>query len=114
MIPTPTQVYEALRYRIETGKNGSRQYYNTDGQLHRMGGPAVEWAGCRRWYQHDQLHRTDGPAVEYDDGTKWWCQNGQRHRTDGPAIEHADGSKAWFINNEELSEDEFNQEVNNV
>ena len=41
MIPTPTQVYEALRYRIETGKNGSRQYYNTDGQLHRMGGPLL-------------------------------------------------------------------------
>ena len=41
MMPTTTQVYEALRYRIEIGKNGSRRYYNADGQLHRMGGPLL-------------------------------------------------------------------------
>ena len=63
MIPTPTQVYEALRYRIEIGENGSRRYYNSAGQLHRMEGPAVEWEGGRRWYQNDRLHHIDGPAV---------------------------------------------------
>ena len=72
MMPTPTQVYEALRYRIEIGKNGSRRYYNADGQLHRMEGPAVEWEGGRRWYQNGQLHRTDGPAVERSDGSVEW------------------------------------------
>ena len=77
MIPTPAQVYEALKYRIEIGKNGSQRYYNADGQLHRIEGPAVEWEGGRRWYQNGQLHRTDGPAIEYTDGRKAWGINGK-------------------------------------
>ena len=81
-------VFDALRYRIEVDKHGCRRYYNADGQLHRMEGPAVEWEGCRRWYQHGQLHRTDGPAIEWNDGDKW-----------------------WFINGERLSKAKFNQEV---
>ena len=111
MIPTPTQVYEALRYRIEIGENGSRRYYNTNGQLHRMEGPAVEWEGGSRWYQNGKLHRTDGPAVVYANGTRCWWQNGLLHRTDGPAIEGTDGSKRWYINGVRLTEAEFNQEV---
>ena len=107
MIPSPTQVYEALRYRIEIGENGSRRYYNSAGQLHRMEGPAVEWEGGRRWYQNGQLHRIDGPAIEWHDGTKSWWQNGRRHRTDGPAIVYAAGRKEWFINGGLMSEAEF-------
>ena len=44
----------------------------------------------------------------YDDGDKHWCLNGKLHREDGPAIERADGSKSWYLNDEELSEAEFN------
>ena len=110
MIPTPTQVYEALRYRIEIGENGSRRYYNTNGQLHRVEGPAVEWAGGRRWYQHGQLHRTDGPAIEFNDGAKYWWQNGLLHRTDGPAVINA-GVKRWYINGKILTEAEFKEAV---
>ena len=89
MIPTPTQVYEALRYRIEIGEDGSRRYYNTDGQL----------------------HRDDGPAVERSNGDKVWYQNGVRHRTDGAAVEYANGYKEWFINGRMVSEADFNQLV---
>ena len=110
MIPTPTQVYEALRYRIEVGENGSRRYYNTNGQLHRVEGPAVEWAGGRRWYQHGQLHRTDGPAIEFNDGAKYWWQNGLLHRTDGPAVINA-GVQRWYINGKILTEAEFKEAV---
>ena len=86
-------VFEALKYhRIEVDGDGSRRYYNTNGEL----------------------HRTDGPAVEYADGDKSWYQNGQLHRIDGPAVEWADGIKEWYINGEELTEDEFNQRVKNV
>ena len=77
MIPTPTQVYEALRYRIEIGENGSRRYYNSAGQLHRMEGPAVEWEGGRRWYQNGQLHRTDGPAIISKTGVPSFWLNGE-------------------------------------
>ena len=85
-------VFDALRYRIEVDMRGTRWYYNSENQLHRDGGPAVEWAG----------------------GPKWWMQNGKRHRIDGAAIEYSDGDKAWYINGEELTEDEFNQRVKNV
>ena len=88
MIPTPAQVYEALKYRIEIGKNGSQRYYNADGQLHRIEGPAVEWEGGRRWYQNGQLHREIGPAIE------WW-----------------NGSVEWWLNGVQLTESEFNQAI---
>ena len=86
------EVFDAVKYRIEVDKWGARCYYNTNGQL----------------------HRENGPAIEYVDGHKEWWQNGQLHRTDGPAIDWARGRKAWYINGEELTEYEFNQRVKNV
>ena len=29
-----------------------------------------------KWYQNGHLHRTDGPAVEYAGGRKFWWING--------------------------------------
>ena len=84
------EVFDALKYRIETNDSGSRFYLNSAGEL----------------------HRTNGPAVEHADGTKLWYHNGQCHRTDGPAIEFVDGTKEWYINGEELTEAEFNQAIN--
>ena len=110
MSPTPTQVYEALRYRIEIGEDGSRRYYNSHGQLHRMEGPAVEWEGGSRWYQNGKLHRTDGPAVVYANGTRYWWQNGLLHRTDGPAVITAE-IKRWYINGTNMTEVEFKEAV---
>ena len=120
------EVFDSLKYRIETNARGIRRYYNSAGQLHRLAypggsicwyqngvlhrddGPAVEWAdGSKFWYQNNKFHRTDGPAVEYSSGTKCWYQNGQLHRPDGPAVDYADGSKRWYINGEELTEDEY-------
>ena len=42
-----------------------------------------------KYWENDkgQLHRIDGPAVEYADGSKSWYINGKFHRIDGPAIE---------------------------
>ena len=80
-------VFDSLKYRIETDASGTRRYYNSAGQLHRLEGPAVEWAdGDKLWYQNGQLHRTDGPAVERADGTKAWYQNDRLHHIDGPAV----------------------------
>ena len=83
------EVFEALKYRIETNDAGSRYYLNSAGEL----------------------HRTDGPAIIHANGTELWYQNGQRHRIDGPAAVFAGGYKAWYINGVELTEDEFNQAV---
>ena len=106
------EVFNALRYRIEVDEDGARRYYNTNGELHRTDGPAVEWAlGEKWWYQNGQLHRTDGPAVIRAGGGKEWWQNGLLHRTDGPAIVYSSGHKSWYINGTNMSEDEFNQAV---
>ena len=106
------EVFDALRYRIEVDSSGTRWYYNSAGQLHRIDGPAIIHAdGTELWYQNDQLHRTDGPAIVWSNGNKSWYQNGKLHRTDGPAVEYLDSDKAWYINGVELTEDEFNQRV---
>ena len=82
-------VFNALKYRIEVDDDGSRRYYNTNGELHRTDGPAVEWSnGVKFWYHNDRLHRTDGPAVEW-----------------------ANGHNEWWINGVILTEAEFNQRV---
>ena len=102
------EVFDALTCRIVVDKHGCSRYYNTANQLHRDGGPAVEYVnGHKEWWQNGQLHRIDGPAVEWWDGDKRWYQNGQRHRIDGPAVMYADGSKAWYINDKAMTEAEF-------
>ena len=82
-------VFDALKYRVEIDKVGTRRYYNSAGQLHRI----------------------DGPAIEYTDGSKQWYQKGLLHRTDGPAVKWADGDEFWYINDRMMTEDEFNQAV---
>ena len=58
---------------------------------------------------NNQLHRLDGPAVEYfkkNDGgvngfsiyitrSEYWV-NGIRHRLDGPALKLASGTEIWY------------------
>ncbi len=75
----------------------------------------TEWYqnyGAKSWWQKDLLHRLDGPAIEWATGDKEWFQNGQLHRLDGPAVELADGYNEWYIEGEELTETQFNQRVN--
>ena len=82
---------------------GDKRWYNKYDRLHRLDGPAVEYAsGDKAWYISDKLHRLDGPAVERITGTRFWLVDGKRHRLDGPAIEWHDGIKKWYINGEIL------------
>ncbi len=60
-----------------------------------------------RWYNDkEKLHRLDGPAFEYANGDKAWYVDGKRHRLDGPAIEEANGYKAWYVNGKLMTEEE--------
>ena len=46
-------VFDALKYRVEITRGGTRRYYNNAGHLHRTEGPAVERAnGYKAWYQN--------------------------------------------------------------
>lgn len=39
--------------------------------LHNEGEPAIEYKNRSKfWHQHGKLHRLDGPAAEYADGSK--------------------------------------------
>lgn len=87
----------------------TRIEWNYKGKLDREGGPAIEYAnGDKLWYRNGLPHREDGPAVEYANGDKHWYRYGKLHREDGPADEYANGQKYWFLNDEELTEKEFN------
>ena len=68
-------------------KNGTIEYRNAEGQL----------------------HREDGPAIEWENGYKAWYLNGLRHREDGPSIEWANGYKKWHLYGIEYSGLEFNK-----
>jgi len=68
---------------IKVEHDNSDYYLDTNGNLHREDGPAVEWfyadGEYGEWYKHGIRHRDDGPAVEFDCGCKEWWVNGQRH-----------------------------------
>lgn len=63
------------------------------------------------WFQDGKRHRIDGPAIEWADGRKYWLQNGKFHRTDGPACDYGDGDISWYIDDEKLTEEQFNNRV---
>tara|TARA_R110000851_G_scaffold328860_1_gene500254 strand:- start:700 stop:1047 length:348 start_codon:yes stop_codon:yes gene_type:complete len=91
---------------------GDKWWCDSDGKLHRVAGPAVEWSnGTKVWYQHGTVHRSDGPTVVYADGHRDWYQHGKLHRTDGPAREWADGDKSWYLHGKNLSFDKWLDQV---
>jgi hypothetical protein len=54
--------------------------------------------GDKRWVNSEgELDREGGPAIEYSDGTKEWYKNGELHREGGPAVEHPEGSANWYV-----------------
>ena len=70
--------------------------------------------GHRFWYnKNGKLHRIDGPAIEFNDGDKYWYKNGLKHRLNGPAMEWNNGYKEWYINGIEYSEEAYNEKIRN-
>jgi len=59
--------------------------------------------GSKEWWQDNQLHRLDGPAIEYASGAKYWYQYALLHRVDGPAVEYADGTKKWYYEDTKIN-----------
>ncbi len=99
---------ESPESRREVDTDGTVRWYDADGQIHRDGGPAVEYPdGGAEWWQSGQLHRDDGPAVETPTGYREWWQHGDLHRDGGPAVEHADGTVEFWVHGCRVSEDAF-------
>jgi hypothetical protein len=81
-------------------KIGTKRWRNKRGKLHRLDGPAVEFAnGDEEWHKNGLLHRLDGPAYITADGHKEWFFEGLLHREDGPAVIYSDGTKKWWLKN---------------
>ncbi len=88
------------------------EWFNKDGDRHRIDGPAIEYAnGYKAWLINGKLHREDGPAEIRSNGHKEWWFNGQQHREDGPAVEYADGRKKWYIKGERYTEAEYHKAI---
>ena len=62
--------------KMEISSYGTKRWYNSKGQRHRINGPAVIYKnGTLLWYVNDKNHRIDGPAVILCNGTKsWWLK----------------------------------------
>lgn len=73
-------------------------------------GKKIAFDGSTRWYKDGFLHREeDLPAVEKPNGNKEWWIDGYMHRINGPAIIWSYGDKEWWLNDNKLSEKEFNR-----
>jgi len=78
-------------YDVKMDQFGNVYYYNKDGELHNL----------------------NGPAVEYFDGYKAYYVNGLRHRLDGPARIFSDGNIEYYVNGKYLLKEEFDRLTKN-
>jgi hypothetical protein len=87
-------------------------YYNADGKRHRLFGPAYEspYYNIEKWYKDGELHRVGGPAVIHK-LVMCWYENGLRHRLDGPAVVNPAGPKQYWINGQKLPPKEYKREI---
>jgi len=74
-------------YDVELDDDDNIYYYNKEGELHNL----------------------NGPAVEYFDGYKAYYVNNKRHRLDGPAIIWPSGYKEYWVNDRKLTKKEFDK-----
>ena len=57
----------------------------------------LDSAGNELWYdKNGRLHRINGPAVIYKSGGMYWLRHGKLHCDDGPAIIHSNGEEQWL------------------
>jgi len=69
--------------------------------------------GKKAWHnKNGELHRIGGPAIEYLDGSAFYYVNGLLHNEEGPAIKYASGSEFYYIKGVQIAEEEFNKSIN--
>lgn len=106
-----------------TYENGRKEWWIGEGTFkegewirHRENAPAVIYPGVGEdWFYQGQLHRDGGPAIDYVKHKEWY-KHGKRHRLDGPALETTDETEVcmkheWWIEGIQYSEDEFKHEI---
>jgi hypothetical protein len=64
-----------------------------------MTNPEIDVCGNKKWRNSNgELHRDGGPALEMINGHTAWFQNGKEHREDGPAVHYVNGTELWYLN----------------
>lgn len=88
---------------------GTEYWVNDYNKYHREDGPAVTLTNNNgvRWYSNGELHRVGGPAVESWDGREEWHYRGRLHRVGGPAITTPMGGGFYYLDDEHLTEKEY-------
>lgn len=80
--------------------------------VRRKNGRIEEWRGSFSWYKDGELHREGGPAIEWEDGKhKEWYLHGELHREDGPAVEQLVGNLQWWVHGVQYTEEEFSNYI---
>lgn len=68
-------------YKVKVFDDGTIEWYNLEGQLHRDDGPAMVHKHFSVWYKNGDIHRLDGPAVVCADGkSEEWYIEGEHPR----------------------------------
>ncbi len=71
--------------------------------------------GYTVWYNKEgQLHRLNGPAVENSDGYKTYWMNGKCHNLEGPAVIYSSGEVEYHIENKLYSKKDWEKEVQKI
>lgn len=93
------------------GANGSEYYYR-HGDLHRDGdNPAIICPrGNTEYWKHGLRHRDgDKPAVIWNDGTQIFYKNDKLHRLGGPAYITGKGWCEWYVDGVQYSCHQFDE-----
>lgn len=73
-------LFELLTLTVEINKQGTKRYFNKQGQMHRVYGPAyIGPSGAEEWYYQGVKHRIDGPAATYSN-TKHFFLDGKHYK----------------------------------
>lgn len=96
----------------EIDSEGTKRWYDDDGELHRDDGPAVHiYNRYKAWYRHGKKHRIGGPAIYQEGKIKEWWVNGVLHRLDGAAIEYDDGGREYYIDGKQYTEGQYYRKI---
>lgn len=91
--------------KVVIDSDGTKTYYNDDGQIHREDGPALIYPnGCtEHWIngEYASNYELGAPDVVDEGGVTWWHDR-QHHSINRPANDYPNGQKLWLDNGYEI------------
>ena len=87
-------------------------YKNAEEKLHRIYGPAYISITYKyeMWYLNGDMHRVGAPALKHKNLELWYL-SGKLHRLDGPAVSGNGIPKEYWIGGQKLSPKFYKKEI---